>query len=514
MALFSIDMTKNSKDYFLYRFWEIIPGALVWLTFILAIGLSLWQPLWGIYFILIFDVYWVLRVTYLLVFLLLSWRKFRQNIKLNWFAKLKTEFGNGDKVWSDYRHIIFLPMYKEPLSVVEDSFQSLIATDYDHQKFLIVLAGEGGAQDHFEQVSSAIVAKYKQHFFDIVVTIHPKDIEGELRGKGSNLYWAGNKTKEYVDQQGWDYKKIIVSAFDIDTRPHEQYFSYLTYAFLTSPNPYRTSFQPLTLYHNNIWESDLVTRVVANSTTFWLMTDLARADRLFTFSSHSMSWQALVDVGFWQNNIVTEDSRIFLQCLIHYDGDYRVTPMYMTVSMDTVYVGSVWKSLLNQYKQMRRWAWGVEHYPYMMWHFRANKKIPRKKALIYIFNQTEGVYSWATAPILIFIMGRLPLYMTDRINENSALAQAAPLILSNLMTAALAGLVVTAFMSVYILPKCPYTGIRKFWAYSMMLVQWIFFPITMILWGSIPAIDAQTRLMVGAYMGFWVTEKTRVGKSN
>jgi len=222
-----------------------------------------------------------------------------------------------------------------------------------------------------------------------------------------------------------------------------------------------------------------------------------------------MSWQMLVDVGFWQNNIVTEDSRIFLQGLMRYDGDYEVTPMYITVSMDTVYMGKMWRSLINQYKQIRRWAWGVEHFPYMMWHFSKNKKIPRKKALIYLWNQTEGVYSWATVPILIFIMGYLPLYLAERQRETSAIAQAAPVVLSFLMTFAVLGLVVTALMSVYILPKRQGRGWKIVMDYLIMLLQWILFPVTFIIFGSIPAIDAQTRLMLGKYMGFWNTEKAR-----
>jgi hypothetical protein len=80
------------------------------------------------------------------------------------------------------------------------------------------------------------------------------------------------------------------------------------------------------------------------------------------------------------------------------------------------------------------------------------------------------------------------------------------------MTGALFGLFATAIMSVYILPPSPHRGWRRFFEYLLMLFQWVVFPVTMILFGSIPAIDAQTRLMLGNYMGFWVTEKARVAK--
>ena len=145
--------------------------------------------------------------------------------------------------------------------------------------------------------------------------------------------------------------------------------------YLTHPKPHKTSYQPVALFNNNIWQSNPITRTISNGTTFWLLTDLSRPDRLFTFSSHSMSWKTLVEIGFWEPDLVTEDSRIFLQCFLHFNGDYTVTPMYVPVSMDTVETGAFWGSLKALYVQQRRWAWGIEHFPYMVWHFWHNKKI-------------------------------------------------------------------------------------------------------------------------------------------
>jgi len=185
--------------------------------------------------------------------------------------------------------------------------------------------------------------------------------------------------------------------------------------------------------------------------------------------------------------------------------------MHIPISMNTVYMGNFWQSMINQYKQMRRWAWGVEHFPYMVWNFKKNKKIPLKKKIVYIWNQTEGVYSWATAPILISLMGYLPLYLAEKQSEVSVLTQNAPILLERLMKFGMLGLLLTAIISIIILPPIPKKSSRKlhikYLKYSLVFLQWIIFPITMVLFGSIPAIDAQTRLMFGKYLGFWVTEK-------
>jgi hypothetical protein len=57
------------------------------------------------------------------------------------------------------------------------------------------------------------------------------------------------------------------------------------------------------------------------------------------------------------------------------------------------------------------------------------------------------------------------------------------------------------------LPPRPSTVKKSMWI--VMVFQWVLLPVTFILFGALPAIDAQTRLMVGKYLVFNVTEKKR-----
>ena len=212
-------------------------------------------------------------------------------------------------------------------------------------------------------------------------------------------------------------------------------------------------------------------------------------------------------MGFWQNDIVTEDSRIFWQCFVRYDGNYRVTPMFMPVSMDTVYTGSFWQTMVNQYKQQRRWAYGAENLPYLILYSVWGKHIPWAKKARYLWNMLEGYYSWATAPIIIFLLGRLPLYFVGPDEGASLIIYNAPQTLRWLMMLAMIGLVLSAVLSTILLPPKPAN--RSPFRYVLMVLQWVLFPVAMIIFGSIPATDSQTRLLTGKYLGFWVTTKHR-----
>jgi antibiotic biosynthesis monooxygenase (ABM) superfamily enzyme len=69
------------------------------------------------------------------------------------------------------------------------------------------------------------------------------------------------------------------------------------------------------------------------------------------------------------------------------------------------------------------------------------------------------------------------------------------------------GLVFSAGFSSLLMPKKPKS--IPIWKYAVIILQWAFFPIAMVFFGSIPATDAQTRLMLGKYLGFRVTQKKR-----
>lgn len=491
------------------RLWEIIPGALIWTILTLAIILSVFQPIWMMYFVILFDLYWFFRILYFTPFILISWARYRHALKEDWQEKARL-LPSYDRV----RHVVFLPFSKEAAIVVRETLESLKRTTYPADRMVIVLAGEARYEDIIREVEETVLPAFQGVFQGIFLTKHPFGLPGEIPGKGSNLYYAIHDVLPELEKMGFDPDWTVVSSFDVDTVVHPKYFSALTHAYLTVQEPTRSSYQPVALYNNNLWESPAVVRVAMFGTTFWLMQELSRPEGMMTFSSHSMSLRMLIDVDFWPRNLVSEDSHIFLKGLVHYHGHYRVTPIHLPMSMDTVMTGDYWKALPSLYKQLRRWAWGMENFPYMMETLGRDPEFPFWAKVSWLYKQLEGGVMWATAPILIFILGYLPFWAAPESFHNIVLFQNTPFTLQWLMRLSMSGLFVSAALSLTLLPIPP-KHVSKPYAYLIALLQWALLPATYIIFGSIPAMDAMTRLMIGGKyrLGFNISPKRTVQTS-
>ncbi|MBL7155102.1 MAG: glycosyltransferase family 2 protein [Candidatus Portnoybacteria bacterium] len=500
---------KSPKERWLYRAFEILPGALAWLTLLSIISLSWLKPIWIALFIITFDVYWLLKTIYLSFHLRAGYKRMKKQMKVDWLEKIKSI---KNKDWRDIYQVIVLPTYQESFEVVDLAFKTILDSDYPNDRIIVALGIEQRAGQEARKIAQQIEKKYGDRFFKFLITIHPDNLVGELKAKGANSTWIIRQAKkQIIDPLKIPYQNIIVSCFDIDTRVYPKYFSCLTYHYLTVEKPIRASYQPIPIYNNNIWQASCLSRVVATSGTFWQMMQQQRPERLSTFSSQSISFQALVEVDFWQVNMVSEDSRIFWQNLLYYNGDYQVIPLYYPVSMDANLAPTFLGTALNIYRQQRRWGWGVENIPFLFFGFYKNKKIGWSKKFHWIWIQLEGFWSWATNALLIFLLGWLPLFLGGQKFNITLLSYNLPRVTRTLMTLAMIGLVGSAIYSTLLLPARPkeYGLLKGCFKYLAIVIQWILLPFTILFFGCLPGLDSQTRLMLGKYMGFWVTPKKK-----
>lgn len=487
-----------------------MPGVLSWATLLAIVVLSWIYPVFMAIFIIFFDIYWFLKTLYLSIHLRISYHRMNKNMETNWLEKLKTD-PTTTGVWNQIQHVVIFPFYKEPYEIIKETLDALVSSNYPTENFIVALASEERAGEEAQITARRIEQEFGHHFSKFLITVHPQDLPGEIPGKSSNETWAIKQIKQLViDPLNLNYEKILVSIFDCDTQIFPNYFGILTHTFLTTEDNLHASYLPVPFFLNNIFQAPALARVISFSASIYHMMQQARPHRLTTFSSHTIPFKVLVDVGYYKTNIVNEDSHIFWQSFIHYNGNYRTIPLNYPVSMDANVAPSFWKTMFNQYKQQQRWAWGgVENISYFMPAFLKNKKIPFKARFAWAFFYIEGFHSWATNALIIFTLSWLPIAIGGPEFRFSLISYSLPKVTSMIMNFASIGIVTSAFLAIVLLPPKP-VWFKKY-HYVFYVLQWVFLPISMIIFGSIPALDSQTRgILGGKYrLGFWVTPKHR-----
>lgn len=514
----------------MYRLFSILPAFLSWSTLGAVVFFSWSAPAPTAIFIILFDVYWLCKTVYLSLHLRVAFRTMQKNMKKNWIGELDRMMQNEKRKtknashrphqttddvplamndWRDIYHLVILPVSTEPYEVVRESLEALDGAHYPKERIIVAMGAEERIPTSYDVVDR-LHKEFGASFFRFFVTSHPRGREGEIPGKGSNETWIAKEVKKrIIDPAGIPYENILVSSFDADTRVGSEYFGALTHVFLTCSHRQRSSFQPVPLFINNIFVAPALARVIAFSSSFWHLMQQARPERLTTFSSHAIPFKALVEVGFWQTDIVSEDSRIFWQCFLHYNGDWRVVPLHYPVFMDANAAPSFRKTVVNLYRQQRRWGWGCENIPYILNGFLAAGGIRRRTKAYWLFHYIEGFHSWATNALIIFTLGWLPIVLGGPDFRVTLLSFNLPRITRAVMTGAMIGIVSSAFLSIMALPPRP-AGVGKK-RLVFHVAQWLLMPITLIVFGAFPALDAQTRLAWGGKwrLGFWITPKSR-----
>lgn len=542
------------------RLWEIIPGVVSWSVLVLPIALSLTHPVLVAYFIVAFDLYWLIKSIRMSINLIRGYSRLHQAKTIDWTERLHwltdlpaaleraedavdsyalshpqsgNVFNRSKIAREEHKHlhwlqnqkaqiqelaanrnlimdpkeiynVVILATYNESMDILEPSVKALTTGSYPLDQLMLVIAYEerGGAQT--EANARELIKRYGHMFAYATAIMHPDGMVGEVIGKGGNITFAGRELARYIEGRGIDPQRVIVTTFDSDHRASDNYFSYLSYLYAINPNRVRKSYQPIPMFYNNIWDAPAPMRVLATGNSFWLLMETMRPHRLRNFAAHAQSLEALIATDFWSVTTIVEDGHQFWRTYFVYEGDHEVVPIFTPVFQDAVLADTYVRTFRAQYLQQRRWAWGVSDVQYAVRNAIRHRRIPWSAKLIQLGRLFEGHFSWATAALLITFTAWLPLYLNSSFSHE-LLAHQLPIIASRILQIALVGQIVTIFISVISLPPRP-ARYRKTRSVSMVL-QWVLLPVTSIMFGSLAALEAQTRLMFGRYIGFYVTEK-------
>ena len=531
-----IPQGKRTK---LYRFLEIVPGAISYGAIILLFLISLIDPVWGAIYLFVLISSTLVKAIGVAYRTVQGYNIIKRAARVDWherfldlghphdsYERLRDNDGKSyhfeehldnlkmitamEKEYpkpSQIYHVVIMTAYNEGGDVLSPSVKAVENTTFSNDHIIFVLAYEERGGDKMEETAKALAAEYKDVFKDFLLVKHPANLPGEVVGKGPNLTYAGQAVKEYAEKKHLPIENIIVTSLDSDNHMAPKYLDSVAYEFVVHPNRQRLSYQPVSIFTNNIWDAPAPTRVIAVSNSFFNVISTMRPHSLRNFASHSQPLQALDAMNFWSKRTIVEDGHQYWRSLFFFLGDYAVLPIRIPIYQDAVIDDTFWKTIKAQFVQVRRWYYGASDVAYVgtrLFVPKAKRPVPFWQLFPKFWRLLDGHVTLAIMAPIITFGGWVPMIMN--VSSHDMVAYNLPNIVSIIETAASIGLFITVLVSFRILPKRPakYRKGRN----VLMILQWLLMPITSILYQSLAAYYAQTRLMLGKYMEkFDVTKK-------
>ncbi|MBQ4254602.1 MAG: glycosyltransferase family 2 protein, partial [Bacilli bacterium] len=408
-----------------------------------------------------------------------------ENLKL--MAAMSKEYPDPKKIY----HAVIVTAYDEAYEVLKPSIEAIAKSTFPNDHIIVVLAYEERGGEAIEETAKKLKKEFDGIFKDFLTIKHPDGLPGEIIGKGPNLTYAGERLSEYIKSKHLPIENIIVTSLDSDNQMSDKYLDAVAYEFIVHPNRQRLSYQPVSLFLNNIWDAPAPSRVVAVSNSFFNVITTMRPHVLRNFASHSQPFQALEAMHFWSKRTIVEDGHQYWRSLFFFSGDYSVLPIRVPIYQDAVIDETLWKTIKAQFVQVRRWYYGASDVAYVgtkLFVKREHRFMPFWQLFPRFWRLLDSHVTLAILAPIVAFGGWVPMIMN--VSSHDMVAYNLPNIVSIVETFASIGLIVTVLISLKMLPKRP-EKYRKSKSISMLL-QWILMPITSIIYQSLAAFYAQT----------------------
>jgi len=478
------------------RLIEILIPLSSWVLITMPLWLSFWHPALVAYLIITFDVYWFYKSFTLGYSAIKSYITMQAHTKVNWIEKARS-LPDFKKI----HHIIIIPEYKEPLHILQRTLDNLLLQDIPREKLIVVLATE--AKDSDADATSAYLTKmYANKFKTFFVTKHPL-VPGEVAGKSSNMAWAAKRIVEHL-KKSIDPAYTTITSCDADALLHPKYFSYLSYHFLTDPLRAYHFYQGIILFYSNIWRIPLPNKLFNTINSIWNLSVLSQTDRFINFSTYSLSLQSIIDVGYWDVDVIPEDYHLHFKMYFHKGERVRTKGIFLPVLVDAAESHGFFRTVINQYEQSKRWAWGVSDIPFVIRNAFLHTEIPLSDRLKRVIMILEHHIFWPANWFLLTIGSTVPPFVNSDFGR-TVLGHNLARISSSILTLSTIFLLIVFIIDWRIKPPRPKD--YAMWKIPFLYLQWFTLPVISFFLSALPGLDAHTRMMLGKRLEYRVTEK-------
>ena len=182
----------------------------------------------------------------------------------------------------------------------------------------------------------------------------------------------------------------------------------------------------------------------------------------------------------------------------------EVEPIFLPTFADAAESSTFWGTMKNQYEQVKRWAWGTSDDSYIIYKWLTVPGIPFIEKTIRSLYVVKDHVLWPVNWFAITVGANIPPLMNKDFNR-TIIGKTLPQVASTILTLSLVALVATLFIDWQAKPKAPEGThwVKK----ALSPFEFILLPIVGFFFTALPGLDAHTRLMLGRYMEYKVTEK-------
>ncbi|MDZ4670147.1 MAG: glycosyltransferase family 2 protein [Phototrophicales bacterium] len=425
--------------------------------------------------------------------------------KIDWRGEY-TRLRRADSLeWEEIIHVMVIPNYKEDYGVLQDTLERIAQSPLAKTQVCVVLGMEEREKDAHIKAKS-LVAEFQSRFLYILTTFHPKDLVGEVAGKSSNEAWAAREAyKTLVVGQGYDIDKMVITILDADSLIHPRYLEAVTSRFATTrkKDRFHRMWQAPIRYDNNIWKVHPFFTFLHAYSTVWYLAGLSGKHPM-PLSTYSLSFRLAHEVDYWDTDVIPEDWHMYIKCYFKRKGNLQLEPIYLPFSGYSAAVGENFVSAFrSQYAQSVRHMWGAEDVGYIIDQSSKHTMMSpiRKLTILWrvVHNHALSTTGWVITNLGVQLA--LLLY-PNLISKGTILTQMT--ILQGVIQVIILTSVLFWVVDMRMRPQ------KKSWRIDEVIftaISFFIMPVTTLILSILPALEAQTRLMLGIPINYRVARK-------
>jgi hypothetical protein len=483
-----------------YRWAEALPGFISWFVLAFAILMAFMDTAIFAGCVLAFMIYWISGCANILLSTMKGWRRIEDTRKIDWLGRLDREFPE----WKDCYYCTIVPFASESIKVLRPTIQSIASSDFPTDRKLLFLSSEAALHEG-RGIAERLAAEFSGQFAGIYVIEHVLQ-PGELKGKASNENFCGRFAYDKIVELGIDPGKVLVSSNDSDMRIEPHFPAYLLHEYLSEgAERDMRIYQPIPSDFSDYWGASFFTRILILSGVLWRITLQVRGKtRCTVFSFYSMSMKALHDIGYWDPDVIPEDERIMFKAIERFGRKFKVHPLFTLIRGSSIRGEGFWGAVSEQYMQILRWAWGASEIAHSLSVYAVLGREGRKAMRGPILNQIRSATEWSLLPLILVFGGILPglvepWFVYTPFGHIYAIAMAIIALTSTCF------ILCTIRLEHIIAPPRPDEGFT--FASLCGTASWFLSPVVSLVFGSLPAFEAQTRLIMNQRIAYVESRK-------